>query len=231
MTNQGHAVYEITTMTMYCAIWLLKPATWCWRGIWSSLVVWWRIPLWHSCAELPHGNGKFPFPRGNRPHVIFFASPRWVCRGSKLNQSHVKLQSSLGVKRFSYITLYYYIHLCHSRKRKKEWNKSASKPWRRGPAAKHQTWAWVTPWMQPMNELGQVRHSISQTLQVSNDTCLTHTVVKDEAANYSVLMCFQQMVLWRQRPAKGLKTPAVSVCFKAEEIERRRKAEEEFLGA
>lgn len=147
---------------------------------------------------------KFPIPRGNHPHVIFFASPRWVCRGSKLNQSHVKLQSSFGVKRFIYITLYDCIHLCHSRKRKKEWNKSALKPWRRGSAAKHQTWAQVTPWMQPMTELGQVWHSICQTLQVSNDTCLKHTVVKDEAANYSVFMCFQQMVLWRQRPAKGL---------------------------
>ena len=57
-----------------------------------------------------------------------------------------------------------------SRKRKKEWNKSALKPWRKGSAAPHGH-GWLLDVL--MNEMGQVWHSISQMLQVSNETCLT----------------------------------------------------------
>ena len=114
MTNQGHAVFfQITTMTMYCAIWLPKPATWCWRGIWSSLVVWRRIPLWHSCAELPHGNGTVPIPRGNHPrdfclhhHVGFAEDKSWISlmSMSSCNQASASRDSSI----LHYITVFIY---------------------------------------------------------------------------------------------------------------------------
>ena len=204
-------------------------------GIWSSLVVWWRIPLWHSCAELPHGNGKFhKIPDSQRKssgrdfflhhHVGFAEDQSWISLMSSCNQASASRDSSI----LHDITVFIYATPGREKKSgtRAHWNREEEGL---QPSIRH-----GHGWLRGCNRwLSWAKCDIPFPKRCKfRTTHVWNTRWSKTRLPTTVCSCVSNKWFYDAKDQqKGLKTPAVSVCFKAEEIERRRKAEEEFLGA